>query len=170
MKSNIILTGYMGSGKTTIGKELSKRLDMKFIDTDELIVKKAGMSINKIFEKHGEQKFRDIETEVAKDMKNINNSIISTGGGIILKEENVKALKKAGEIFLLWASSETLYDRLKDKEDRPLLKVPDPEKKIKEMLEKRKDKYQKSMDYKINVDKKNILEVTEEIEIIYLKS
>jgi len=168
MKKNIILTGYMGSGKSTIGHSLAREMKMNFIDTDELIVQKAGMTINEIFKKYGEKKFREIETEVTKDMLKKSNSVISTGGGIVLKDENMKYLQRSGVIFLLWASAETIYDRIKNSGNRPLLKVENPQKKIESMLEERKEKYQKSKDYEIITDQKSIYGIILEIKKLYL--
>ncbi|OQY09125.1 MAG: hypothetical protein B6I28_03600 [Fusobacteriia bacterium 4572_132] len=168
MKKNIVLTGYMGTGKTTIGNNLAKEMGMKFIDTDELIEKKAGIKISEIFKNFGEEKFREIETEVAKEMLKINNSIISTGGGIVLKDKNMEYLRKNGIVFLLWASPETIYNRIKNNKNRPLLRVKNPQKKIEEMLEEREVKYKESNDFEIITDQKSIYGIILEIKKKYL--
>lgn len=170
MKSNIVLVGFMGTGKTTIGKELSKELDMKFIDTDELIEKKANMKIKDIFAKYGEKHFRDIETEIAKSTNEMENCIISTGGGIVLREENIKYLQEKGRVFLLWAEPETIHLRTKDKKTRPLLLVENPLEKIKELLAKRVEAYNKNYDYKIITDSKAVEDIVTEIKANYIRS
>ncbi|NLK61821.1 MAG: shikimate kinase [Fusobacteria bacterium] len=168
MKSNLVLVGFMGAGKSVIGKTLAKMLEMDIVDTDKMIESKMNMKINEIFEKYGEEYFRNIETEIAKDCLNFSNTIISTGGGIVLKEENINYLKQNSVVFLLNASAETIYDRVKNKTDRPLLKVENPLEKIKEMLEFRKKYYEGSADHIITTDNKSIMEVSSEIKKIYI--
>ncbi len=168
MKSNIVLIGFMGAGKTVIGKTLAKELDMQLVDMDKLIEKKAGMTINNIFKKYGEKHFRELETKIASLCSEFDNTIISTGGGVVLNSKNIEYLKKNSSIFLLWASVDTIYDRVKTKDDRPLLKVEDPVGKIRELLESRKEKYESSCDYKIVTDGKAIDEVSNEIKKIYI--
>lgn len=170
MTKNIILTGFMGSGKSTIAKVLSKTIAIPLVDTDDLIVKEEGISINEIFEKYGEGHFRNLETDMAKKCSKLNKHIISTGGGIVLKKENTDYLKENGIIFFLEASPETVYNRIKHKTDRPLLKVENPIEKIKELLEKRKEAYNSTYDYKIITDDKDIKEIVDEIIEIYKKN
>jgi len=101
MTKNIVLIGLMGSGKTTIGKKIAEKLKMKFIDTDELIVQKAQKAINLIFAEDGELFFRDLESEVIEEISKQENIVISTGGGAVLREENLNNLKKNGVLFYL---------------------------------------------------------------------
>ena len=117
---NIALIGPMGSGKTSVGKKLAQSLNFDFIDTDDLIAKKEGMSITKIFETYGEHYFREIEKEIASEVSKLENCIISTGGGIILNAENVRRLRRNGMLIYLKTTSEVLFNRLKDAKDRPL--------------------------------------------------
>ena len=98
---NIVLCGFMGCGKTTVGKILSEKLSMKFVDVDELIEQEQGMTISEIFEKYGEIGFRKIENETIKKVSQWNNAIVSTGGGSVLNVDNVTALKSSGKIFFL---------------------------------------------------------------------
>lgn len=169
MKANIVLIGFMGSGKTTVGKELAKELQMDFIDTDADIEKEAGITIKEMFEKHGESFFRDLETSKAKETDTMENCVISTGGGIILRPENVTALRKNSFVVLLAADSSTIYDRVKGKNDRPLLNVPDPIAKIKELLTARKDKYESAAEFIVITDDKSVYEITNIIKAEYLK-
>ncbi len=159
----------MGSGKSSVGREIAKILDMSLIDTDSSIEHSEGMKISDMFEKHGEVYFRNLETEFCKNIINVEKSIISTGGGIVLRDENINFLKKNATIFLLRASADTIYSRVKNSKDRPLLKVEDPLAKIKEMLAAREEKYAKSYDIEIITDGKSVFEIANEIKEIYTK-
>ena len=117
---NVILTGMMGSGKTTVGKELATILNYNFVDLDEIIENKYG-KITDIFSQKGEKYFREIETQELKNFENQSNFVLSTGGGVILKDENIKILKDLGQVFYLSAKSETIYNRIKNQKHRPLL-------------------------------------------------
>lgn len=123
-KKNIVLTGFMASGKTTIGKLLAQKLSMNFVDTDELIEKQEGMSINEIFEKFGEEHFRKLEKELAKKLScEMSGSVIATGGGFVLNKENIDVLKNNSVVFNLKTNPEIIKQRLADaKATRPLLK------------------------------------------------
>lgn len=159
---NIILTGFMGTGKTAVGKELSRLLDIKLLDVDTEIEKSENMSINEIFGRFGEQRFREIETETIKMLSRNSNVIISTGGGAVLRQENMDALRKNGIIICLTATAETILERTDNNSDRPLLKVQDPLEKINELLRFRKPYYEKA-DVVIDTEGKNPLQISEEI-------
>ncbi len=160
---NIILTGMMGAGKTTAGKELSGILtDFSFIDMDSEIEKELGVSISEIFEEHGEAYFRDIETDFLKKYSNQSNLIISTGGGIVERSENINLIKKNGIMFYLSAPAEELFERIKHTTNRPLLAIPNPCDKIKELLNRR-EKYYKKADFEIITTNKTIREIAQEI-------
>ncbi len=116
---NIILIGFMGCGKTTVGKILSKKLGLKFIDTDEETEKSAGMTISRIFEEFGENRFRDIETEILEKVCAGENRLISTGGGIILREKNIEIMK-SGKVYFLNTPMEIVEKRLAGNTTRPL--------------------------------------------------
>src|SRR5688572_15249289 len=105
---NIILTGFMGTGKSTVGRRLARRLGWTFVDTDELIEQREGRSIPDIFAQDGEPAFRDLETELARDLANSKNQVIATGGGMVLREENLRALEQAGAVVLLEAGIEEI--------------------------------------------------------------
>jgi len=159
---NIVLTGFMGTGKTAVGKELARLLDVKLIDVDTEIEKSEKMAINEIFKQFGEPKFRDIETEMIKKISKKKNVIISTGGGVVLKQENMDTLRKTGIIVCLMATPETILKRTGNSNDRPLLKVENPFKKINELLNFRKPFYEKA-DIMIDTEHKTPLQITEEI-------
>ena len=159
---NIVLTGFMGTGKTTIGKELSKLLNMRLVDIDAEIEKAQKMKINDIFRIYGEQYFRDVETDMIKKLSSEKKIIISTGGGAVLRDENMEALKENGIIFCLNASTETIMERTARSEDRPLLKVENPKEKISEMLSLRRPFYEKAGNM-IETDCKTPLEIVAEI-------
>lgn len=158
---NVILTGMMGSGKTTVGKELATVLNYDFIDLDEVIENKYG-KITDIFSQKGEKYFRELETQELKNFENQSNFVLSTGGGVILKDENIKILKDLGQVFYLSAKSETIYNRIKNQKHRPLLNTQNPKNTIEEILSKRLEKYEKSGE-KIITDNKNAKEIAGEI-------
>lgn len=158
---NIILTGMMGSGKTSVGLELAKILECNFFDLDEIIEKKYG-KITQIFKDKGENYFREIETTELKIFKSNRAFVLSTGGGAVLKEENLEILKSLGEVFYLSADAQTIYNRVKEQTQRPLLNTKDPKKTIKDILSSRLEKYEKSGE-KIVTDNKNIEQIAREI-------
>lgn len=149
---NIVLTGPMGSGKTTVGKAVANALRMKLIDTDNLIMKKTDMSVNEIFVKYGQRDFRRREEEVITEVSKLDNRVIATGGGVVLNPVNMRRLRRNGIVINLWASLDTLCDRLKDKKDRPLLNKPTLRKKLKKYSEGRLPFY-KNADFIIETDK-----------------
>lgn len=162
---NIVLIGMSGSGKTTIGDALRKKLDLKLIDTDEEIKKYTSMEIEDIFKEKGEAYFRDLETKILEDNKNIKNAVIATGGGIILRDENIDMLKLMGRRILLRGTSDTLVRNLKNSQEvRPLLKdAKDLKLDIINMIETRKSNYLRAADYVINIDDKSVESIVDEI-------
>ncbi len=159
---NIVLTGFMGAGKTEAGRELSRILGWKIIDVDDEIVKAQNMTINEIFSKFGEPVFREMETEMIRKVSQNRKVIISTGGGAVLRQENLDILREHGVIICLRAGPETILRRTKDNNERPLLQVEDPLKRIKELLEFRKPFYEKA-DIMIDTDEKTPFHIAEEI-------
>lgn len=159
---NIALTGFMGTGKTAVSRELARLTGFSQIDVDSEIEKAAGMPITEIFARHGEPRFRDMETEEIKKAARSANAIISTGGGAVMREENMEALREGGVVVCLWASPETILRRTENDDTRPLLQVEDPLKKINELLAARKPYYEKA-DIVVDTDDKSPLEVAEEI-------
>lgn len=172
MKDNIALIGFMGSGKTTVGKLLAKTMEMKFVDIDKVIEAHEKKSINDIFKEKGQNFFRDLEREIISQESLKNNCVIATGGGSILDNENIKRLKETSFIVFLNATVECLYLRLKDNSTRPILNdVEDKKKLIEELLEKRKFLYQMSADYIIVINEyTNIYETVDKIKEVYINS
>lgn len=153
---NIILVGFMGSGKTTIGKRVAKALTEKycnyrFIDMDNEIEKKTGMKISFIFEKFGEEYFRELETELCEELSNTKLCVIATGGGVIKSKNNMTLLKKSGIVVYLKANTEHIYRNIKDDTSRPLLQCDDKISKIKQLLEDRKPLYEGLSDIIVDV-------------------
>ena len=138
---NIVLIGLMGCGKTTVGHAYAKRYGLSFVDLDELIEKKEGKKISDIFAEFGEDYFRELESQVIFEISSVKNTIISTGGGILERENNLFNLKKIGTLIYLKASVDTLFERLKDDNKRPLLQCDNPKEKLLELLEKREKNY-----------------------------
>lgn len=149
---NLILIGFMGTGKTTIGSRVARSLGFRFVDTDKLIVKSAGKTIAKIFEESGESHFRDLETEALRSCVTSTDLVISTGGGIILREENRELLRRAGYVIWLKASPEVIYARVRRSRNRPLLLTPDPLQSIRDLLASREALYEASSDLAIRSD------------------
>lgn len=166
--SKLILTGFMGSGKSTLGKMLSSRLKFPFYDTDALIEKKQGRKIEKIFEDNGEDCFRSMEEECIRELlSGPEECVVSTGGGAVLKEENRKILKKSGTVFYLKAGPELLYGRLEKESGRPLLKGDGLFEKICEMLTEREGMYRETAHYVVDETGKNTEQLLDEIIKLY---
>ena len=164
MKNNIILIGYMGCGKTSLGKKLSYKERIALLDTDKMIEQKQGMTITEIFDKKGEGAFRIMETECLKEiMEYSERYVISVGGGLPMKEENRKLLKELGTVVYLRARPDTIYERLKNDTSRPLLRGDDPKGKIEDMIGQRGPVYELAADCIIDVDEKGYEAVTGEI-------
>lgn len=134
----------MGAGKTTVGKILSKKLEFDLVDLDLAIEKEQDVSIAEIFRSKGEKYFRDIETRMLRKISNQPNQVVSTGGGIVIRDENWEIMKKNGVTIYLKTSIQTLFNRVKHKSTRPLLNVEDPFEKAKEIFSDREALYEKS--------------------------
>mgnify|MGYP002710002725 FL=1 len=147
--NNIVLCGFMGSGKTVVGKELAKILGVKFVDTDELIEEEQGVAIKAIFATHGENYFRDLEYEMCKKVAEMNGVVVSTGGGAMTFKRNVDAIKEGSKVVFLDASFDVICDRIGDSTTRPLFQDKE---KAKKLYDERKDKYLSAADYVINGD------------------
>ena len=165
MKDNIILIGFMGCGKSSVGIKLSYRLKRTLIDTDKWIENKEKITISEIFATKGEAVFRQMETEcLQKLLEAVNNQIISVGGGLPMKEENHERLKKLGTVIYLRITPEAVYERLKGDSTRPLLQVENPKERIGELLACRGPVYEKCADVIIDVSEKSFEEILAQIE------
>ncbi len=159
---NIILVGFMGTGKTVAGKSLARRLKMKFVDIDDLIEEREGMKISDIFASKGEPYFRKAEREIIKEVSAQSGLVIAAGGGAVVDEENVKNLKSSGVMVCLAATPDKIFERTKGHAHRPLLNVSDPREKISELLTKRAEYYARA-DHRIDTTALSIDEVVRKI-------
>ena len=158
--TTIILIGMMGSGKTSVGHVLAQRLDLKHIDTDHIIEETQGQSITRIFEAHGESKFRQLEENVVDKISKLSNIVVSTGGGIILNPINTMRLREMGTVYYLRGSTAQLEQNLKDvSEDRPLLKTYE----VAVILKVRSALYEHAAHFCIDIDGLTIDEIASEI-------
>ena len=170
LKHNIILIGFMGSGKTSVGGKLAEQLTYHFWDTDQMLERQAGDSINHIFAVHGEEYFRNLETELLKDLQsNLDKTVLSTGGGLPLREQNSKLLRELGYVVFLKASKQTTLQRLRDDTTRPLLKGYDLEQRVDRMLTARTPVYEKAAHKIVVTDNKPVNEIAELIMEAYLR-
>lgn len=160
--NNIALIGFMGTGKTTVGLFLAQKLGWEFVDTDKLIAEKLGMDIPDIFQNYGEEYFRFQEKNIIESVCQLKRHVIATGGGAILKDENVKQLKDNTFLICLLASPEDILERVKCDNSRPLLEVEDPLKIIMNLLKIREPYYQ-CADLFIDTSDKNMDQIAREI-------
>lgn len=162
MKDNIILIGFMGCGKTSIGIKLSYQMRRTMIDTDKWIEQKQKMTVSEIFDAFGEEAFRRMETEcLEKLLSCAERQIISTGGGLPLREENHRLLRELGKVFYLRVSPQVVYERLKNDTTRPLLQVENPKERIRTLLLKRGPVYEACADVIIDVSDQSFEEILE---------
>ena len=161
---NLVLCGMMGAGKTTIGVKIAELTGRKWYDTDGVITDRYG-KISDIFEFYGEAHFRKIETEVVKELAALDNLVISTGGGLVLKSENNALLKKDGKVVFLRASVDTLVARLNGDNSRPLLQASEQNvrARLEKLLRERAPIYEHVADFTVDVDRKTPKQIAEEI-------
>ena len=165
---NIILCGFMGCGKSTVGKFLAKKSGMTFVDMDTYIENMAGMTVKEIFAEKGEAHFRDLEHQACIELSQNGNKVIAAGGGTLTFDRNINALKNNGTILLLEVSYEKLCIRLRNDTTRPLLQCENRNQKIQELLTKRMPIYKKAADIIINGDlvpNKVVPEIMEKLEL-----
>ncbi len=160
---NIFLIGFMGCGKSTVAAHLFEEYGLQIIEMDQVIVERVGMSVPEIFEKYGETYFRDEETKLLTECREQSDKVVSCGGGVVLREENVEIMKQNGEIVWLTAKPETILNRVKNEENRPLLKGNKNVSDIALMLEKRSATYETAADIVIETDNKSIEDICKEI-------
>jgi shikimate kinase len=151
----------MGTGKSFVGKVLEQHTAFVRFDTDEIISSRLKMPIEKIFLTHGEEHFRDLETETLRSLSTEEPAIIVTGGGIVLRSENVDLLKRLGAVVWLDADEATLRTRIHRLSDRPLLQTPNPEATLSELLEAREPLYRNAADLRVDISQKNSEQIAE---------
>jgi len=159
---NIILVGFMGTGKTTIATKLANRLGMNYVSTDDLIEKREKRTINEIFTHDGEDAFRDIESEIVREASAMENTVIDAGGGAVLRDENMANFRSSGIIICLTADEDIVMARTKKYKHRPLLNVEDPKQRIRTLIAKRAPYYAKA-DHCIDTGKLTIRQVIDKI-------
>ena len=168
MKKNLVLTGFMGAGKSTVGRLLAEKLNLRYVDTDAEIERRAKMSIAEIFEKHGEAYFRELERRVVEEVSELEGCVIVTGGGVVLNRENISNLRRKGVIVYLHAEPEVIYRRLHNDSSRPLLRVENPLSRIRELMEQRAPYYAEH-DYSVDTSELSVEQVVEEVAKFYSK-
>jgi acyl transferase domain-containing protein/acyl-CoA synthetase (AMP-forming)/AMP-acid ligase II/shikimate kinase/acyl carrier protein/2-polyprenyl-3-methyl-5-hydroxy-6-metoxy-1,4-benzoquinol methylase len=167
LNKNIVLIGFSGTGKTSVGKLVSEKLQLNYVDIDDEIKKRCSMNIGEIFEKHGETFFRKIEAEIVREFSNTQDYVISTGGGVVLNSANIDSLKENSIIFWLRGSVDTIIDNLKKDslrmKDRPLLKTENLYQRITQLMHDREQYYNKYYDYEVCIDKLSLMEVADTV-------
>ena len=164
-----MLVGFMGTGKTSIGRRLATQLRMRYVDTDDIVERDSGRCISDIFAEDGEPAFRELESEAVRKVSKLYNYVISTGGGVVLKEANMVELRRNGIVFCLTATPEEIYRRVRHQSHRPLLQTPDPLTKIKSMMEDRHPYYAKA-DYMVETTGRSFGEIMAYIKRVFAKS
>jgi len=162
MRENIIITGFMGTGKSIVAKELARKLKMEFIDMDQVIEERQGMSISDVFGRYGENYFRKQENKLVKELSQKENIVIATGGGTFLSSDNAIILSQKGKIICLFADSQVIYNRVKRKNNRPLIKGNNILNKINHLLTKRKKIYD-NFHWKIDTTNLSVQEVVDKM-------
>ncbi|MCD8198345.1 MAG: shikimate kinase [Lachnospiraceae bacterium] len=161
---NLILIGFMGAGKTSVGNCLACETGMDFLDTDERIVAEQGMEISAIFEKYGEPYFRDLETDLLERMQtDTENSVISVGGGMPMRERNRELLRSLGCVVYLVASKKTILGRVQNDGTRPMLNGEDLEKRVERLMREREALYREAAHFRLQTDERSIPEVAREV-------
>ena len=163
LTEHIFMIGFMGVGKTSTSCALSRQLEVKEIDTDAMIVEQAGVTISEIFAEKGEEAFRQMETALLDEIAEMEPCIVSCGGGMVMRTENVEKMKKQGKIVLLSATPETIYSHVKDSTSRPLLNGNMNVEYIAGLMKQREPAYEQAADYKIVTDGLNPRRVAEKI-------
>jgi shikimate kinase len=164
MSKNIILVGLMGAGKSTIGRNLAKQLGKEFYDSDRVIEERTGVDIATIFEIEGEQGFRDREEQVIKELCKMENIVLATGGGSILRETNRKNMKKYGYVIYLCTTAELLYSRIRYDKSRPLMQTKSPVDTLKNLLKEREPFYMEVADTVITTGKQKAALIVKRVE------
>ncbi len=152
----------MGAGKSSVGRAVAEQLGFEFMDTDELIESRTGKSITQIFASEGEAHFRDLEHKIVEQLKNSTNCVISTGGGLPTRQANMDSLKQHALVICLWCSAERIWERVRHQSHRPLLQTPNPQAKIRELLEARAPFYRQA-DILLNTENRSQRQVVQQV-------
>ena len=169
MMKNIAIVGFMGTGKSAVAIALAERLGMSYVSTDDIVVlEEGGMSIHDIFKEKGEPTFREVEARAVKKVSEMTHVVIDCGGGVVLRDDNMKNLKRSGTVVCLIATPAVIYERVKGHRHRPLLNVADPQMAIKKVLTERAPFYARA-DYTVDTSGLSIEEVVERILKIFKK-
>jgi len=163
-RGNLFLVGMPGSGKSTLGRLLAKRLDKRFYDTDAELERRLGVTIPVIFELEGEPGFRDRETAIIGEFVGYENVILATGGGAVLRNENRLCLKQNGTVLYLHAPPETLWDRTRRSKHRPLLQAADPLARLNELYQFRDPIYREVADFVVESDQEQVIRLAQRLE------
>ncbi len=164
MSNNIILVGLMGAGKSTIGRNLAKRLEKEFYDSDRVIEERTGVDIATIFEIEGEEGFRNREVQVISELCQLDNIVLATGGGSILRDENRRNMKKYSQVIYLSTTAELLYSRIRHDKSRPLMQTSNPLETLKSLLKDREPFYKEVSDLVITTGKQKANVIVKRVE------
>jgi shikimate kinase len=159
---NLALIGFMGAGKTSVGRLAAEQLHFDYLDTDDLIQSRAARAITEIFATDGESAFRKMERELVGELAARIKTVIATGGGLPVNPQNLASLKTHALVVCLWASPETIWERVKNQTHRPLLHDADPQKKIRELLAAREPFYRQA-DVLLNTERRSVREVAQQV-------
>ena len=159
---NLALVGFMGTGKSSVGQSAAAQLHFRFADTDELIEARAGMTISAIFNGEGEARFREYERAITVDLNRLHRTVIATGGGLVAQPENLESLKSHALVICLWASPETIWERVRHQTHRPLLQSPEPLARVRELLAEREPSYRQA-DVLVNTEMRSVKEVVHHV-------
>jgi shikimate kinase len=159
---NLALIGFMGTGKSSVGHLVATQLDFSFLDTDHVIEARSGKTITRIFEEDGEPAFRELERRIVEEMASRRKTVIATGGGLPAFEGNLASLKTHALVVCLWASADNIWKRVGHQTHRPLLKDPDPQAKIRQLLELREPFYRRA-DVLVNTEMRSVKDVAQQV-------
>ena len=159
---NLALCGFMGTGKTSVGRLVAQQLHFDFLDTDAVLEARAGKTITEVFATEGEPAFRELEKKVVHELEARRRTVISTGGGLVVNPENMESLKRHALVVCLWASPETIWSRVKNQDHRPLLRDSEPLEKIRSLLAQRAPFY-KQADVLLNTELRSTRDVAQQV-------
>ena len=163
--TNLVLVGFMGSGKSSVGRMLANRLGFQFVDTDAMVVEAAGMQISDLFARHGEAAFREYESEALESLleRRTSGLVVATGGGIVTQERNLPLLHRLGFVIALTASEEVIFERVSRNNKRPLLHTPNPRQTVSDLLSTRRPLYAAAADLLLDTSIKSHAQVADQI-------